>query len=79
MEKREIISWVKELICELLEYNENLQGEENLIELGMDSLKFVEMVLQIEEKYSIQIPDQQLNLLNLNCVNNIVKVIKELK
>ena len=76
MEKLKIKNYIREIISELLEMYENFDENENLVELGMESVKFVELILQIEEHFNIQIPDEKLNFVDMNTLKNIVAVVE---
>lgn len=78
MEKLKIKNYIREIICELLEMYENFDENENLVELGMESVKFVELILQIEEHFNVQIPDEKLNFVDMNTLKNIVSVVESL-
>ena len=77
MEKLKIKNYIREIISELLEMYENFDENENLVELGMESVKFVELILQIEEHFNIQIPDEKLNFVDMNTLKNIVAVVSK--
>lgn len=69
---------IKKMIDGLLEGYTINHNDEDLITLGLDSLKFVELILQIEEKYSIIIPDDKLNILEMNTLMKITNMAVEL-
>ncbi len=52
---------VIEIVCEHLAYNkEQVTRSTNFIEdIGADSLDIVELVMELEEEFDIQIPDDQ--------------------
>ena len=50
----------------------------DLVKLGMDSILFVTIIIEIEEKYNIEIPPSILLLSKMNTINKINKVIENL-
>lgn len=46
--------------------------------MGMDSMEFVTIVVALEEEFDCEIPDEKLLISELNTVNKIYEVIKEL-
>lgn len=55
---------------------ENITAESRLIEdLKADSLDLVEMVMDLEQEYGIQIPDEELP--NIQTVGDILKYVGE--
>lgn len=74
-----IESQVKEIIVEQLGVDpEKLTSDAKFIEdLGADSLDTVELVMTFEEKFSIEVPDEDAE--KLKCVADVVKYIEEHK
>ena len=51
----------------------NISYDENFISnVKVDSLKFVEIMIELENRFEITIPDDKLNMLRLNSVDNII-------
>lgn len=67
---------VKELIAEQLCISpDDIADDANIVEdLGADSLDVVEMLMLLEDNFSIKIPDDQ--IANLKTVNDICKIIQ---
>ena len=67
---------VKEIICEQLGVSEEeVTPEASFIEdLGADSLDIVELVMELEEEFDIQIPDDQAE--KIKTVGQAVEYIK---
>lgn len=67
---------VKELIAEQLCISlDDIADDANIVEdLGADSLDVVEMLMLLEDNFSIKIPDDQIG--NLKTVNDICKIIQ---
>lgn len=81
MEKSEV---KKELIDLIIETFKNQEFDANIIEyidllddLGMDSLSFISLVIEIESHFNITIPDETLLLDNFKCVDDIVVIINQ--
>lgn len=58
--------------------NEELTSEninDNLMELGMDSIALIKIVVELEEQFDCEIPDSKLLLSELNTINKILQVI----
>lgn len=74
----------KEIILDII--NENMeesviasnQLNDDLYELGMDSIVFIQIIVKIEEIFECEIPDSKLLLSELNTVQKIYDVLQEL-
>ena len=51
--------------------------DENLLELGLDSIKFIRIVVSLEEAFNCEIPDSKLILGEMDTVNKILNVLSE--
>lgn len=54
------------------------QLDDDLAELGMDSIKFIQIIVEIEDAFECEIPDSKLLLTELNTVQRIFDVLQEL-
>lgn len=66
------------IINELLENNEKItiNKDESLINLGMDSIAFINLVVIIEDTFKIEIEEEELlmeNFLTINSIENLLK------
>lgn len=52
---------------------------EDLTQKGMDSLTFIHIIIDLEDKYEIEFPDELLLMENLNTVSKIEKMIINIK
>ena len=52
------------------------QIEENLSDLGMDSISFIQMVVRLEEVFSCDIPDSNLFVAKMDTVKKIKDVLE---
>jgi acyl carrier protein len=76
MEREEILDKVKEVIVEQLNVEEDDVNEDAsfIDDLGADSLDIVELVMALEEQFSISIPDEEAE--NIKTVGDAVEYIK---
>jgi acyl carrier protein len=73
------MNYQKIIIDELKKHG--AKGELNLksefSKLGIDSLDLMDMIVQLEEELDISVPDD--DLLNLKTIDDLVKLVTELK
>lgn len=76
MEKEEVFEKLKEVIIEILDINkEKITYEAKFIDdFGADSLDIVEIVMAIEEKFGIEIPDEDVE--KIEKVNDAIEYIQ---
>lgn len=71
---------VTELISKLFKDNgfdiDILEYVDLIDDLGMDSITFISIVVEIEAHFGIEVPDDRLLLKNFKCVDDIVSVIE---
>ncbi len=60
-------------------FDENVNLNTKLTDLSLDSLSFIELLLEIEEMYKIEFNDSSLYIDNYKTVNDLINKIKELK
>ena len=53
------------------------QVDDDLSQLGMDSLKFISIVVTLEENFDIEVPDEYLLMTEMNTVRKMVKIVSE--
>ena len=70
---------IKKIIVETLSVDENkVTPDAKLVEdLGADSLDAVELMMELEEKCNVQIPDDEAT--KITTVNSIVELVNPLK
>lgn len=66
-----ICACLKELQIEVSE----AQHDSDLLSLGLNSIKFVQLILLLEDAFSCLLPDDKLFLSEMRTVNNIYEVI----
>lgn len=68
----EIINSVQDL-----EISED-QYDDNLLELGVDSIKFIQIIVSLEEEFECEIPDEKLLITEMDTVQKITGVLQAL-
>ena len=74
--KQEVIELISELFkdkgfdIDIIEYVDLID------DLGMDSITFISIVVEIEAHFDIEVPDDMLLLENFKCVDDIVSIVK---
>ena len=71
----------KEKILEIVNYVQDMevtvdQCDDDLLELGLDSIKFIQIIVSLEETFECEIPDEKLLLTEMNSVNKMLEVLK---
>lgn len=76
VEDEHMLQTIKQILVELANVNEGIQlsiddisDNENISEsekLQLDSLKAIRMIVNIEEKFDIKVPDEELIIANFN-------------
>lgn len=54
------------------------QTDESLIDLGMDSISFIQVVVGLEESFDCEIPDSKLLISEMDTVGKIFAVLKSI-
>lgn len=71
---------IKEIICSHTYIDraelEKLDGDSQLIELGLDSINVVYIIGEIEETFGFSFNDEDMLLANFETINKIEKLIK---
>lgn len=74
--KQEVIELISELFkdkgfdIDILEYVDLID------DMGMDSITFISIVVEIEAHFDIEVPDEMLMLENFKSVDNIVSIVE---
>lgn len=53
----------------------NEQADEDLSLFGMDSITFIKIIVDLEETFKIEIPDEKLLITEMGTLNKIVEVV----
>lgn len=74
--QEEILYMINQILqingIEITDYNEDIST------LGISSIDFIQIVVSIEEKYSIEIPDEYLNIFNMNSISKIYDIVSQI-
>ena len=54
------------------------QLEENLPDLGMDSITFIQIIVSLEEKFECEIPDEKLLITEMDTIQKMIDVLRAL-
>lgn len=70
-------------IIEVINKTENVEilsehTDDNLTELGMDSITFIQIVVGLEETFDCEIPDDKLLISEMDSVQKIYNVLEDL-
>ena len=52
------------------------QCDDDLLELGLDSIKFIQIIVSLEEAFECEIPDEKLRLTEKKSVNKMLEVLQ---
>ena len=74
--KEEVIKIISEMV-EGIDFTE-AQADSDLTELGMDSISFIQVIVQIEETFECEIPDSKLLIAEMNTLNKILNALREI-
>lgn len=79
MNELEIRSKVLEIVSAHIEDKEIIteQADEDLLQHVMDSIKFITIIVALEETFEIEVPDENLLITEMGTVNKMVNVITE--
>lgn len=55
------------------------QLDENLAELGMDSIAFIRVIVSLEEEFECEVPDSKLIITEMNTINKMVEVLTSIE
>ena len=56
--------------------NEDIGSDQLLVDAGLDSYGFVELILEIEERYGISFSEEELVSGSLSSIANIVAIVE---
>lgn len=74
----EVKEKIVEIVNELMK-NVNIelsQLDDDLVEFGLDSIIFVQLIVEIEEVFQVDVPDKALYISELNTINKITKLVE---
>ncbi len=70
---------VIKLVLDVLGEDVQIENETSLLDVGLSSLTFVKLIINIEEMFEIEIPDECLNIQEMGTVEQICNVIERVK
>lgn len=77
MEQNSIESRLRKSIGMILGVeNEDIGSDQLLVDAGLDSYGFVELILEIEERYGISFSEEELVSGSLSSIANIVAIVE---
>ncbi len=74
MEVREKVIEIINSVLENVSITEKL-NDDDLSQLGIDSIKFISIIVAIEEAYEIEVPDEYLLIAAMNTIDKMVTVV----
>lgn len=73
MTKEKIKETVENIIDDIVPIQTDIKNKDSFDEIGIDCLDKVEIVMEIEHRFNITIPDEDWN--NINCISQTVDYI----
>ncbi|GFI46783.1 D-alanine--poly(phosphoribitol) ligase subunit 2 [Lachnospiraceae bacterium] len=73
-----IIEIIKSIII-LPQVDEKIDLDTDLKNIGLDSLSFVKTVVEIENHFGIEFPDERLDIFKADTVRKLCKIVMEVK
>ncbi|KEI98764.1 hypothetical protein N496_03930 [Clostridium botulinum A2B3 87] len=69
---------IKKILKENLEIESDLSDidlDQHLIELGLDSIYFIQLIVAFESEFDIQFDEEELDMENFSTINNIINYL----
>lgn len=71
---------IKEIVAEIVEeYAAEIMAvglKDNLLELGVDSMNSIEIVVELEEKFGVEIDIEELTVENIGSIEGLIELVK---
>ncbi|WP_182301959.1 phosphopantetheine-binding protein [Cohnella cholangitidis] len=69
---------ISEIVREMLKVhgNVNLTADQNLFDIGLDSLNAIQLIVRLEEEFDIIIDDDELIFDNFDSIEKIMEIMK---
>ena len=74
----EITKIIKDIII-LTETIENIRIDTNLQDVGMDSISFIKVIIEIESYFNIEFPDEKLIITQAGTIKDLCDIIITVK
>lgn len=76
-----MVEKVKKIIVEILGLDEEriktISGDSSLIELGLDSLNAIEIIVNLESEFDIEVDDEDLMIDSLETIDLLCNLVKK--
>ncbi len=71
---------VRRLLCDVLQIDsvDHVKPDEDLQSVGLDSLNFIKLVIAIEDRFEVEIPEEKLGLQFIRNIHDICGLIETL-
>ena len=72
---------IREIInsnMEDVEISEEMMNED-LTQVGMDSITFIKIIVTLEEEFECEVPDSKLLISEMNTVNKMIRILKDIE
>jgi len=77
MNKENVYEILSSVLGDDVELVKNMDGNADLVSMGMDSIKFVSIVIALEEVFEIEYPDEFLLINHSNTLNKLISIVTE--
>lgn len=74
--KQEVVGLISEIFKDKGFDIDIIEHVDLIDDMGMDSITFISIVVEIEAHFNIEVPDDMLLLENFKCIDDIVSVIE---
>ncbi|MGN7401970.1 acyl carrier protein [Cytobacillus praedii] len=77
MSKNDIEQRIISILNKILHYHSNIQLEDDLQALGMDSMNFIHLIVLLEEEFDYEFPDETIVIENFSTIKSIMAILNE--
>lgn len=77
MKREELLKKVTKMVCSITQDEMNIDLSDNLKEIGIDSLKMVDLFVKIEDYFKIRFNDSLLNVQGIQTVGDVLVLIEK--
>ncbi len=75
--KDEVCKIISSVLGVEIEQVKNMNENEDLVALGMNSIQFISVVVALEETFEIEYPDEYLLITQSNTLNKLVGIVSD--
>jgi acyl carrier protein len=72
----EIENKIKEILSSVFDISEEINCEDELINIGMDSIKFVKLVVIIENEFNLQFPFEDIDFNRFSTIKDLIYFVE---